>query len=63
MIAIRAAKIALVAAILVATFVASYVWIAIVIVAWSLIAMDRWPNVLARRSVEPEMAAPTSLPA
>jgi Glycosyltransferase family 87 len=56
-------EIALVAAILVATFVASYIWIAIVIVAWSLIAMDRWPNVLARRSVQPEMAAPTSLPA
>ena len=42
-------EIALVAAILVSTFVASYIWVAIVLVAWSLVAMDRWPEVLAAR--------------
>ena len=47
-------EIALVAAILVATFVASYIWVAIVLVAWSLAAMDRWPDVLrAARKSEP----------
>jgi hypothetical protein len=42
-------EIALVAAILISTFVASYIWVAIVLVAWSLVAMDRWPEVLAAR--------------
>lgn len=42
-------EIALVAAILVATYVASYIWVAIVLVAWSVAAMDRWPGVLAAR--------------
>ena len=42
-------EIALVAAILVATYVASLIWIAVVVVAWSLLAMDRWPDVLAAR--------------
>jgi hypothetical protein len=42
-------EIALVAAILVATYFATWIWIAIVLVAWSLGAMDRWPNVLAAR--------------
>ena len=42
-------EIALVAAILVSTFVASYIWVAIVLVAWSMVAMDRWPEVLAAR--------------
>ena len=50
-------EIALVAAILVATFVASYIWVAIVLVAWSLAAMDRWPNVLASRKSLPESAS------
>jgi Glycosyltransferase family 87 len=36
-------EIALVAAILIATFVASYIWAAIALVAWTLAAMDRWP--------------------
>ncbi len=40
-------EIALVAAILVSTYVGTYIWIAIVLVAWSLIAMDRWPKLLA----------------
>jgi hypothetical protein len=47
-------EIALVAAILVATFVASYIWVAIVLVAWSLAAMDRWPDLLAARRVGAE---------
>ena len=47
-------EIALVAAILVATYEASFIWIAIVLVAWVLASMDRWPDVLAAR--------PTPLP-
>ena len=43
-------EIGLVAAILVATYVASFIWVAIVLVAWSLAAMDRWPNALAARA-------------
>jgi hypothetical protein len=42
-------EIALVAAILVASYVGSLIWIAVVLVAWSLIAMDRWPALLAAR--------------
>lgn len=42
-------EIALVAAILVATYVASYIWVAVVLVAWSVAAMGRWPTVLAAR--------------
>ena len=52
-------EIALVAAILIATFVASYIWVAIVLVAWSLAAMDRWPDVLAARPARPASPAPT----
>ena len=47
-------EIALVAAILVATYVASLIWIAVVVVAWSLLAMDRWPAVLAARRTASE---------
>ena len=43
-------EIGLIAAILVATYVASFIWVAIVLVAWSLAAMDRWPNALAARA-------------
>ena len=46
-------EIALVAAILVASFVASYIWVAIVMVAWSVAAMDRWPNA-ARHTQSPD---------
>jgi hypothetical protein len=42
-------EIALVAAILVATYVASFIWVAIVMVAWTVASMDRWPDVLAAR--------------
>ncbi len=45
-------EIALVAAILVASFVASYIWVAVVLVAWSVAAMDRWPDVLAARPLK-----------
>ena len=44
-------EIALVAAILVSTYAGSLIWIAVVLVAWSLIAMDRWPDVLARSAL------------
>ena len=43
-------EIGLVAAILVATYMASFIWVAIVLVAWSLAAMDRWPSALAARA-------------
>jgi hypothetical protein len=42
-------EIALVAAILVATYVASFIWVAIVMIAWTVASMDRWPDVLAAR--------------
>lgn len=45
-------EIALVAAILVAGYVASFIWVGIVLVAWALIAMDRWPSLLASRKTE-----------
>jgi hypothetical protein len=47
-------EIALVAAILVATYQAVSIWVAIVLVAWTLAAMDRWPTVLAARRAQPE---------
>lgn len=51
-------EIALVAAILVSTFVASFIWVAIVLVAWSLAAMGRWPEVLAARNAGADLVAP-----
>ena len=53
-------EIALVAAILVATFVASYIWVAIVLVAWSLAAMDRWPKCSPRGRPRQPGRSPTS---
>jgi hypothetical protein len=50
-------EIALVAAILVASYVASFIWVGVVLVAWSLAAMDRWPNALAARRPVLEVAA------
>jgi hypothetical protein len=47
-------EIALVAAILVATYQAVPIWAAIMLVAWTLAAMDRWPNLLATRRPRPE---------
>ena len=45
-------EIALVAAILVATYVAS-IWVAVGLVAWSLAAMDRWPTCSRRAARSP----------
>lgn len=42
-------EIALVAAILVATYLATWIWIAVVLVAWALAGVDRWPKLLAAR--------------
>lgn len=44
-------EIALVATILVATYIAAYIWIAIVVVTWTLAARGRWPALLAARGV------------
>ena len=49
-------EIALVAAILIATFIASYIWAAIALVAWTLAAMDRWPVLRAAGRPEPGRA-------
>jgi hypothetical protein len=46
-------EIALVAAILVATYQAVPIWIAVVLVAWTLAAMDRWPSVLKAQVAAP----------
>jgi hypothetical protein len=55
-------EIALIAAILISTFVASYIWVAIVLVAWSLAAMDRWPNMLSRPPTSTRSARVISSP-
>jgi hypothetical protein len=54
-------EIALVAAILVATYVGTYIWIGIVVVAWTLAAMGRWPSVLSARGALGDL--PRSAPA
>jgi hypothetical protein len=41
-------EIALVAAIFVASYLATWIWIAIVMVAWALAAKERWPALAAR---------------
>jgi hypothetical protein len=53
-------EIALLAAILVATYTATFIWVAVVVVAWCLLAMDRWPSVLAAR---PSGSRPEDAPA
>ena len=42
-------EIALVAAILIATYIGAYIWIAVAVVSWVLAAKGRWPAVLAAR--------------
>ncbi len=47
-------EIALVAAILISTYVGAYIWIAVLVVSWALLAMGRWPGLLAVRAITPE---------